>query len=100
MKIKEDIKDIVLKRACGFSYTEETVEFERKKNVCWVLCKNYGRLVYKTGSYLKVQKSDEEAEKCKVLMWKENREKRNKLTEKTMNLFNLSKKFTLKKCEK
>lgn len=52
VKNSESINDIILKRACGFSYTEETKEFERKKNVKYLWCKKWNRIYFESGSFL------------------------------------------------
>jgi len=46
------IDDIILKRACGFYYTEEVCEYEKQKDIKMLYCKNRKRVYFKSGSFL------------------------------------------------
>lgn len=53
---KKDVWELIEKRAKGFSYTEEVVEYESQKNKKFVFCEHNSRIVFSRRGFVKVKK--------------------------------------------
>ena len=61
MKFDDELDDVLRKKALGFSYSEETLEYETARPKSWVFCERRGRLYSKKG-YIKAKKIEQNGE--------------------------------------
>lgn len=66
MNFKDELMQVIRKKALGFSYTEETIECETTKPKPYVLCEKSNRLYMKNG-YIIVKKRLKNGEICEIL---------------------------------
>ena len=63
MSFREELENVLKKKALGFSYTEETVECETAKPKPFVFCERNNRVYLKNG-YIMVKKRTKSGEIC------------------------------------
>lgn len=61
--VLEKLDDVIMKKAFGFSYTEENLEYERATSKEFLFCKAFGRLYLKRG-YIKAREDGKGAYIC------------------------------------